>query len=68
VQWDESRIGVTLDQMVRMLQEGEPSIVASDLREFTPPWKGVGIFPYNLQPGEELIVADRVKKILTKSA
>ena len=68
VQWDEGRIGVTLDQMVRMLQEGEPSIVASDLREFTPPWKGLGIFPYNLQPGEELIVADRVKKILTKSA
>jgi len=68
VQWDEARIGVTLDQMVRMLRQGEPSIVASDMRKFTPPWKGLGIFPYNLLPGEELIVADRVKQILTKSA
>jgi L-seryl-tRNA(Ser) seleniumtransferase len=68
VQWDEARIGVTIEQMVRMLREGEPSIVASDMRRFTPPWKGLGIFPYNLLPGEELIVADRVKGILTKSA
>ena len=68
VQWDEARIGVTIEQMVRMLREGEPSIVASDMGKFTPPWKGLGIFPYNLLPGEELIVADRVKKILTKSA
>ena len=67
VQWDEARVGVTLEQMVRMLREGEPSIVASDMRKFTPPWKGLGIFPYNLMLGEELIVADRVKKILTKS-
>jgi L-seryl-tRNA(Ser) seleniumtransferase len=68
VQWDEARVGVTLEQMVRMLHEGEPSIVASDMRKFTPPWKGLGIFPYNLLPGEEITVADRVRKILTKSA
>ena len=68
VQWDEARVGVTLEQMVRMLHQGEPPIVASDMRKFTPPWKGLGIFPYNLLPGEELLVADRVKKILTKSA
>jgi L-seryl-tRNA(Ser) seleniumtransferase len=68
VQWDEARIGVTLEQMVRMLREGEPSIVASDMRKFTPPWKGLGIFPYNLKPGEELTVAERMKQILTKSS
>lgn len=67
VEWDEARIGVTLGEMVRLLREGEPSILASDLRKFTPPWKGLGIFPYNLRPGEDLIVADRVKQILTKS-
>ena len=53
---------------VPMLREGEPAIVVSDLRRFTPPWKGLGIFPYNLLPGEELIVAERVKQILTKRA
>jgi hypothetical protein len=46
-----------------MLRQGT-SIVASDMRKFTP-LEGLGIF---LQPtaGEELIVADRVKNILTK--
>jgi L-seryl-tRNA(Ser) seleniumtransferase len=64
VQWDEHRRGITLDQMVQRLREGTPSIEASDMTKFRPSWKGLGIFPYNLQPGEELIVADRVKQIL----
>jgi seryl-tRNA(Sec) selenium transferase len=68
VQWDEARLGVTLEQMVQRLRDGEPCIVASDLRKFTPPWKGLGIFPYNLLPGEELVVADRVKQVLTTSS
>jgi D-glucosaminate-6-phosphate ammonia-lyase len=68
VQWDEARLGVTLDQMVKRLREGEPSIEASDMTKFRPPWKGLGIFPYNLLPGEEIIIADRVKQILTRAA
>lgn len=68
VQWDEARMGITLEEMVKKLREGNPSIEASDMRYFNPPWKGLGIFPYNLKPGEELIIADRVKEILTRKA
>lgn len=68
VQWDEARLGVTLDQMVQRLRDGDPSIEASDMTKYRPAWKGLGIFPYNLLPGEELIVADRVRTILTTKA
>lgn len=68
VQWDEAKIGITLEEMVKKLRDGNPSIEASDMRYFNPPWKGLGIFPYNLKPGEELIIADRVKEILTRKA
>ena len=40
--------------------------MATDLRKYQPAWKGLGIFPYNLLPGEEIVVADRVKEILTR--
>ncbi len=68
VQWDEAKLGVSLEQMVGLLRSGTPSIEASDMRHFNPPWKGLGIFPYNLKPGEERIIAARVKEILTKKA
>ena len=64
VQWDEGKLGVTLDQMVTRLREGEQAIVAGDMTKFRPPWKGLGIFPYCLRPGEELVVARRVREIL----
>jgi D-glucosaminate-6-phosphate ammonia-lyase len=65
VQWDEAKLGVTLDQMMERLLNGEPAIVATDMTSYRPNWKrGIGIFPYNLRPGEEIIVADRVRDIL----
>jgi L-seryl-tRNA(Ser) seleniumtransferase len=68
VQWDEQKLGVTLAQMVERLRSGTPSIEASDMRHFNPPWKGLGVFPYNLRPGEELIIADRIREILVPKA
>jgi L-seryl-tRNA(Ser) seleniumtransferase len=67
VQWDEATRKVTLDRMVQQLREGTPSIEASDMTKFRPAWKGLGIFPYNLERGEEMIVANRVAEILTGS-
>ncbi|MFN0166514.1 MAG: aminotransferase class V-fold PLP-dependent enzyme [Bryobacteraceae bacterium] len=64
IQWDEANLGVTLDQMMKQLHDGNPAIVATDLRVYKPHWKGLGVFPRNLKPGEELIVARRVKEIL----
>jgi hypothetical protein len=54
--------------MVEKLRAGIPSIEASNMGAFKPPWKGLGIFPYNLQPGEERIVARRIREILTEAA
>jgi uncharacterized pyridoxal phosphate-dependent enzyme len=68
VQWDEAKLGVTLDQMVKRLRDGRPSIEASDMTKFRPSWKGLGIFPYNLQAGEEIVIAERVKQILSKQS
>lgn len=50
--------------MVETLRSGNPAIVASDMHRFNPPWKGLGFFPYNLLPGEEVVVADRILEIL----
>ena len=68
VQWDESKLGVTVEQMVAKLREGEPSIVTADMNKFRPAWKGLGIFANQLRAGEELIVARRVREILTAKA
>jgi uncharacterized pyridoxal phosphate-dependent enzyme len=67
VQWDEVARNLTLDRMVQQLRQATPSIEASDMTKFRPAWKGLGIFPYNLKRGEEMIVADRVAEILTGS-
>jgi hypothetical protein len=53
--------------MVSKLREGTPSIAASNMAAFRPPWRGLGIFPYNLQPGEDLVIANRVRRILEEA-
>jgi L-seryl-tRNA(Ser) seleniumtransferase len=68
IQWDEQKLGVTLSQMMEQLREGDPAIVATDMTRYRPNWKGLGIFPYNLLPGEEIIVAERVQQILTNKS
>jgi D-glucosaminate-6-phosphate ammonia-lyase len=67
VQWDETKLGLSPGDVVARLREGEPSIVAADMTRFRPSWKGLGIFANQLRPGEELIVARRVREILTKA-
>jgi L-seryl-tRNA(Ser) seleniumtransferase len=65
VQWDEKATGVTLDDMMKRLEAGDPPIIATDMTRYVPNWKrGIGIFANNMRLGEEIIVADRVKAIL----
>jgi len=68
VQWDEKFLDVTVGQMVQALRAGSPSIEASDMTEYQPPYKGLGILAHNLQPGEELIIARRVGELVTAAA
>jgi hypothetical protein len=35
------------------------------MTKFRPSWKGLGIFPYNLMPGEEVVIANRIRQILS---
>jgi L-seryl-tRNA(Ser) seleniumtransferase len=67
VQWDEHKLNLTVGQMVEKLRAGAPSIEATNMADFRPPWKGLGVFPYNLQPGEERIVARRISEILKEA-
>ena len=64
VQWDEEKLRLSVPEMVQKLRDGSPSIEASDMSRFRPPWKGLGIFPYNLQAGEEVVIAKRITEIL----
>jgi len=65
IQWDEKKLGMTSADVNNRLKAGEPSIVAADMPKFRPSWPGVGIFAACLKLGEEKIVAERVRAILT---
>jgi hypothetical protein len=58
VKWDEKAFNFSREDCFKALQEGEPSIVA--LR--TP--LGVTIVTWMMTPGEEKIVARRLKEVL----
>jgi len=59
LQWDEAALGMTHSDCARELEEGEPSIVClvGDREQ------GIGVTPYMMMPGEEKIVARRLKEI-----
>ena len=56
--WDEKKFNFSREECFKALQEGEPSIVA--LR--TP--LGVTLVPWMMVPGEEKVVARRLKEVL----
>jgi hypothetical protein len=60
VKWDEKAFNFSRDDCFKALQEGDPSVVA--LR--TP--LGVTIVTWMMNPGEEVIVARRMKEVLER--
>ena len=60
--WDESRVKITPQQMKARLAAGKPSIATA--RVHGTGETGFLISVFMLQPGEELIVAERVREIL----
>ncbi|MSV27280.1 MAG: aminotransferase class V-fold PLP-dependent enzyme [Bryobacterales bacterium] len=64
IQWDEKQLGLTVADVNNRLKAGQPSIVAADMTKFRPSWPGLGIFAACLKPGEEKVVAERVRAIL----
>jgi seryl-tRNA(Sec) selenium transferase len=61
VQWDEGKLKLNYSDGSRALKDGEPSIEVNTSRE------GLDLASYNLFPGEERIVGQRLRKLL-KSA
>ena len=61
VKWDEKAFNFSREDCFKALQDGEPSVVA--LR--TP--LGVTVVTWMMMPGEEVIVAQRLKEVLKKA-
>jgi L-seryl-tRNA(Ser) seleniumtransferase len=57
--FDESSLGLTRDEIVRRLRQGEPSIAVAAAGE-----NGVFINPQTLQPGQERVLCARLREVL----
>lgn len=59
IRWDEKVVGISMDEMRKRLRDGHPSIETVGNKE------QVGITTWMMEPGQERIVAQRVKEILS---
>jgi L-seryl-tRNA(Ser) seleniumtransferase len=64
VQWDEATFALTKQDCAEELENGDPSIVCL-VAEDRP---GISISPWMLMPGEEAVVAQRLKEILSAAS
>ncbi|MCY3771761.1 MAG: aminotransferase class V-fold PLP-dependent enzyme [Gemmatimonadetes bacterium] len=60
ISWDRSAIGIDPEEVVRKLSEGEPRIEMGG-------GDGLSIMPYMMEPGEDALVAARLRDILEQS-
>ncbi len=59
IRWDEKVVGISTDEMRKRLRDGHPSIETVGNKE------QVGITTWMMEPGQERIVAQRVKEVLS---
>jgi uncharacterized pyridoxal phosphate-dependent enzyme len=59
--WDEKAFGLTQAECAKQLEEGEPSIICLT-GEYS---RGLSVTPFMMKPGEEQVVARRLKEILS---
>lgn len=57
ISWDTSAIGIDPNEVVRQLSEGEPRIEMGG-------GDGLSVMPYMMEPGEDALVAARLREIL----
>jgi uncharacterized pyridoxal phosphate-dependent enzyme len=69
VQWDQAVIPLAGDEVVALLWDGEPRIAVSGAGSFLPfppdPSPSISITAFQLEAGEERVIADRVHAILS---
>ncbi len=70
VQWDSARIPLTGEDVEQLLWDGQPRIAVSGAGSFLPfppnLEPNIQIIPYQLEAGEERVIADRVFAVLSK--
>jgi L-seryl-tRNA(Ser) seleniumtransferase len=59
LKWDQRALGITKAECAKRLREGQPSVEV--LEDDYP--QGMSVTPFMLKPGEELIVARRIKAV-----
>ena len=57
IDWETSEIGIDPDEVVRQLSEGEPRVEMGG-------GGGLSVMPYMMEPGEDALVAARLREIL----
>ena len=63
VAWDENELGINKAECAKQLREGKPSIEV--LEDDYP--QGLSVTPFMMKPGEDLIVASRIKTVLEQA-
>lgn len=68
VQWDGSKLGITGQEVAKILLDGEPRIVVAGASGMRPAMmtSSISIVPYMMMSGEEKIVADNIHAVLSK--
>jgi L-seryl-tRNA(Ser) seleniumtransferase len=61
VQWDPAKLGITGQEVFRLLLDTEPRINLANSQAGS-----VSVTPYQMQPGDEKVVADRLHAVLSK--
>ena len=66
--WDGEKVGITGSELGKILREGEPRIVLADATGTRPGRmaSSVSFVPYQMSPGEDKIVAERIHAVLAK--
>lgn len=68
IQWDGAKVGITGQEMAKTLRDTEPRIIVARGTGTRPGSMAstLAIVPYQMQPGDEKVVADRVYSLLSK--
>lgn len=65
IQWDEAQVRISPLDVMQALREGDPSI---ELVPLSPPVSRLEVSSWTLQPGEDAIVARRIREVLSAGA
>jgi D-glucosaminate-6-phosphate ammonia-lyase len=68
IQWDGTKLGITGQELNKTVLDTEPRIVLSRASGSRPGQmaSSVGVVPYQMTPGDEKVVADRLYALLSK--